>query len=619
MTPEKLREYYTKVNERYGYTDSYETWLSERYRCQTDLFYLAKTELGLDLADNFVCIDHRDNPESWSDLPEQICPVCSRELEWYSGIEGQMSLHRLMCDFFVHKNPNTHPFNLDQTKNRLMMIPRGSFKSSINQADCVQWIITFPDIRIGLLTAAEDLAIEFIAKVKSYFQFIEDENGVKTLTHFQKLFPEHAVSIKKKEKEDRFTTEGRTRKITDPTLRALSLLGTKSGKHCDVGKYDDCVSDKNSGPGTSQDTRDDVGAQIRLARSLVEPAGYHDNIGTPYDEQDAYSDQIARAKSAGSELKSLIIPARAVREESKKKKPEELSEGDWHLLFPYDGKGLPRLTYRFLQDAASDPVNFSCQYLCNPESSKIVKFTEHMLNSHIIDDTMLPQIYKIVNAWDFAYVAASGRDYSVGIQAHYDLNNGRMVVMDIVRGRFSKSELAYQVAKLAVVSSAQLIAIEGTNGANFLENDIRLEMRKLGRHECSMEFFPVDTKKGAKEARAEMLETLLVNDRMFFRKNMPGKLDDLIQEFLKFKPSAKRKDDCVDAVAHAARYIPPVDLPASEVARRQEIYDILREKQHFERIYNRPDPAEPQAPPPTTHYEGLPISCPRCGFGVCIC
>lgn len=619
LTPEKLREFYTKVHERYGYQEPYETWIAERERAQTDLFWLSKELLGLDLADNFVCFTHRENPKAWSDGPDAVCPECGEPLQWYSGIEGEMSVHRQMCDFFVHKNPHQHIFTQDTTKNRLMMIPRGSFKSSINQADCVQWIISFPDVRIGLLTAAADLGVEFISNVKSFFQFQEDDAGVKTLSRFQKLFPEHAVSIKKKEKETQFITEGRTRKITQPTLQAISIGATKSGKHYDVGKYDDCVSDKNSGPGTTQETRNDIAQAIRLARSLVEPAGYHDNIGTPYDEQDAYSVQLEQARRMNLNLKQLIKPAWALRDNAKMKDPAEVSEYDYHLLFPFDGQGLPRLSFGFLREASADPINFACQYLCQPDASKIVKFTEQLMRSQVIDDSQLPQIYRTINAWDFAYVAATGRDYTVGVNVHFDLENGRMVVMDVVRQRFSKSELAKAVASMAVNSNTQLIAIEGTNGANFLENDIKLQLQKLGRFECSMEFFPVDTKKGAKEARAEGLETLLINDRLFFRKDMGPILEVVIDEFCKFKPSAKRKDDCVDAVAHAARYIPPVDISPSEVARRQDIYDILRDKQHFERVFNRPDPAQPAPPPPPTHYEGMPICCPRCGFGVCIC
>src|SRR3954462_642625 len=146
-------------------------WDAERFRAQTDLFWLAKDVLGYDLVHNWVCPEH----PAITTEDEGPCPLCELPMQRYSGgIPTGTSPHRQICDSFVKKDPTKTIPNQDTLKKRILMCPRGSFKSSINEADTVQWIIAFPDIRIGLLTAAEDLAINFVSKIKSFFQVVED-------------------------------------------------------------------------------------------------------------------------------------------------------------------------------------------------------------------------------------------------------------------------------------------------------------------------------------------------------------------------------------------------------------------------------------------------------------
>src|SRR6185437_4225517 len=77
-------------------------------------------------------------------------------------------VHRPMCELFVKKNPNLlidteHPDNLDKldpVKQRLLLAPRNSFKTTIDVADIIQWIITYPNLAILILSGAENLAIK---------------------------------------------------------------------------------------------------------------------------------------------------------------------------------------------------------------------------------------------------------------------------------------------------------------------------------------------------------------------------------------------------------------------------------------------------------------------------
>lgn len=617
LTPEKLESWYGKVV-KVGYTGSFEDWSAERLKCQTDLFYLTKDVLGYDLVDNFYCPSH---PTCQAEF-EGPCSVCGQPLQAYPGnvfFDGKTSIHRATCKFFVQKNPNKLISQQDEIKNRLLMVPRGSLKSSIDQADCVQWIIAFPDVRIALLTAAEDLAQAFVVNVRRFFVVDESENGERTFTKFQLLFPEHCVKDADKGPKDSFITPGReTKNIPQPSLHAISLQKTTSGTHYDCGKSDDVVSNKNSGHSTTSEQRDNVRKDIGLARSLIEPYGYHDNIGTPYADDDAYAYQLAT--SDPDNLKVMIHPAWRVKPESEKKKLADplykLGATDYEYLVPFiikKGQIEPRLDYKFLKTASADVENFPCQYLCQPNALRIVKFTKELFGTHTVGSEGLPQAgtYQTVMAWDFAYSDEKGRDFSVGSVGWMCIAGplaGRCFVVDMVRGRFGKTELAQQVAKMAARWRVEKIGIENSSGANFLENDIMREVHRMGYSDCPIpEWFPVDTQKNAKNARAEGTETLLITDRLYFSSEI-AILENVVKEFINFKPGSKRKDDAVDSIGHLCRYLPThIEIPRTQQEKNQAVHDLLIQKQINELIFMAPIKPEPPPPPPPTSWDGMPV------------
>ena len=97
-----------------------------------------------------------------------------------------LTAHEEICNkFFVQKDPTFITFDhfADQytdLKQRMLLVPRGGFKSSIDMADCVQWIICFPAITIAILTGVLQLAKDFVGEVKQHFTYTEsgtDQKG----------------------------------------------------------------------------------------------------------------------------------------------------------------------------------------------------------------------------------------------------------------------------------------------------------------------------------------------------------------------------------------------------------------------------------------------------------
>ncbi len=573
----------------YGY-DQFEKWKDDYKLGQTDLFWLSTVPLDEPLA--------------------------------------LVEMHRLITgDFFIKKNPYIEARTWKEAvskqsaiKNRMLLYPRGTFKSSIDRIDVLQWIICFPNIRILVMTAEETLAESFVKDIKKHFLLSENTK----LTQFQMLYYQHCISAKTKGKANEFTTSARTQDQPEPTVLALSLGMSTAGKHFDVGKFDDCVSEINSGPRASLDSRKIVADDLKLKRYLIDGYGYRDYVGTIYDPDDAY----AALQRTIPDLHVYKKPALWLKTGSKTKPKDQLGENDWELLFPEDAEGVERLTYKFLKSEQDiDEYLFSCQYLLEPLASRTVKFTEALLKSHVTQAEGLPQpgTYRTFSAWDLAYSVEAGRDYSVGCVGWFVITGpqaGRMFVVDIVRGRFSKSELTFQIAEQAGRWKVERLGIENSPGAQFLDTDLRQQLLRAGHANCPIDYFPIDNHKGAKNARAEMLETLLVANRLWFSSDI-GILEDVIGEFVGFKPGTKRKDDCVDATAHLARYMPgQIEIPATEIERQEAAYDILRQKDLHERLYpGWQPPPPPEAPPMPLEWDGAPVNCAGCALpaNFCIC
>src|ERR1035437_5768524 len=81
--------------------------------------------------------------------------------------------HEQICNsFFVSKKPaNFNSFkdfakSYSDLKERLLLVPRGGFKSSIDVADCAQWIVCFPEVTILIMTATLALATKFVGELR---------------------------------------------------------------------------------------------------------------------------------------------------------------------------------------------------------------------------------------------------------------------------------------------------------------------------------------------------------------------------------------------------------------------------------------------------------------------
>jgi hypothetical protein len=208
-------------------------------------------------------------------------------LEKYNQVT--VNTHEDICnEFFVQKDPTFTTFEkfADQytdLKDRMLLVPRGGFKSSLNMADCVQWIISFPAITILILTGVYQLAGDFVGEVRSHFTFeetgtdaktgkpaygprklMDKETGAWTTSKFQVLFPEHCI-LPGTGTQHEFQTPA-VADDKEPTVRAASIEQALVGMHFGVLKLDDVVTNENS---QTVDRLQKINKQISIDRAMV--------------------------------------------------------------------------------------------------------------------------------------------------------------------------------------------------------------------------------------------------------------------------------------------------------------------------------------------------------------
>lgn len=482
-------------------------------------------------------------------------------------------VHLPLCKMFVKKDKTKSVAEQDTVcKERYILYPRGSFKSTTDVADCVQWILNFPDIRILFLTAADDLAVGFVDETKGHFIERLDDPTLMNI-----FFPEFCLTEKEmgKETEFQFTCpvwrrQGLRRK--EATVMAMSVTSTLSGFHFEVVKADDPVSNRNS---ESDEQCKKVTKQLNVSvRKMLRPFGYFDGIGTRYADEDYWGEVLEKnvgdlRKTSGPNWDhienlttgSKILIGRAWELKTDAKQglengtltSDKLTVEHYHLLFP------EVLTFSFLrQEQARDESSFEGQYNQNPRPASATPFTRTLLLKSTVSFQEMPFKGPTSQTWDFAFSKKKGRDYSTGSCAIWN-EKGVAFINDLVRGRFHHNDLAKAVVDFARKWHPFIIGIEDAAGSRFLEFAIQDEARKTGDLQvigvCNrIDWVVPDNQKDAKKMRMASLHPWLINDRMKFASHL-AHLEALYSEFERCLTS-HHHDDIPDVISRQAKYAP---------------------------------------------------------------
>lgn len=513
-----------------------------RYRCLTDLYFLARDVLGYD-------------------------KVIERT-------------HRVIAEFFVQKKPRLPLEEQDTIRERMLLYPRYSYKSTFNIADTIQWILNFPEIVIFPITAAGELGEGFVKEIQEHMMMSGEDAEPRPI---EKLFPEFMVKRKKGVNLiGKYTAPCRQRPRKEPTILALSPGMNINGWHCDIMKEDDCVNAKNSR--TERGLRATV-AGLAETRDMLYPLGYNDHVGTPHSPLDAHMHDLRTAPPG--KMKVLRAPAWRVKKESRwklKDRPEPLDKEDYEYLFP------ELLSYEFLvEKMRRNYKEFCSQYLLDPVAASGVTFTPEMLDSATVEARQTP-------TYGETRVCFVVREAVAGVAAIYE--GGRMFVVDQVEGRFLPSQLAKRMAQMARKWGVHDIQILRTVEGEAVAEEARLAGWK-DAWPLDLHWIEADTADSVTQGRIRAMEAQLTARKIVFNDRLPG-LEALKGQFEQFMILEHK--EIPEAIAQLARWLPRYDT--AEMKKQQDDrYAMemkrLRDKDQYERVnqigrYTPQEPVEPE-------------------------
>lgn len=335
-------------------------WHKRRQMARTDLLFLCNEVLGFRDVSRAVhgpILESLQKFPGWEEHHKTI-------EDFMAAMNGEL-MGKPLCDM---KNLPRLEVEIDLPGDRitvtgidgrktLILFPRGHLKSTVaTVAHSVQWILNYPNVRILITTATEDLARDFLLGIKSAF------TGNETM---KALFPEYC-SEGELGSGERFTIKCRndSRKEygqggKEPTVRTSTVGSAITGYHGDVQKSDDLVEKQNSStPRGIGDVIYHFGNMGPLLETYSTPegprVGWVDLIGTPWDFSDLYQTIQDAEDKLGADRKTWNVVKRSAA--------PNWPEGPF--LWP------ERVDYKALKAIEDDPTkgpsHLSAQYLMNP-------------------------------------------------------------------------------------------------------------------------------------------------------------------------------------------------------------------------------------------------------------
>ena len=198
--------------------------------------------------------------------------------------EYRASLYKTAKDLLGYSdmNLNTHGKMCEAlespTKRKLIVMPRGTFKSSIGVVAYSIWLLlNNPNLRILIDSEKYENSKNFISEIKGK---LEDERLIKYFGVFKSA---------SKWTEGAITIAQRTKVLKEASITASGISAGKTGQHFDVIIHDDLNTEENS---QNNEQRKKIIRHYKMNLSILEPHGTLVVIGTRYAIDDVIGDII---------------------------------------------------------------------------------------------------------------------------------------------------------------------------------------------------------------------------------------------------------------------------------------------------------------------------------------
>jgi predicted phage terminase large subunit-like protein len=482
--------------------------------------------------------------------------------------------HRAVTNHYVQKDPRKPIFEQDTIKNRLHLDPRGTFKSTINMGDCVQWVIGFPENSGLLLSGALKLAQAFVGEVTQHFVKARGSSG----SAFQELFPEFCI-VPSEVRVGSYRAPHRQTARKDDTIMSGSMESAMSGWHFEWMKEDDIVDNRNAEtPQGIEKTK----KNRHINRKMLMPGGFRDTAGTRYDPFDAYGDDIAKARPG--KIKILCRPALTLVSGERLTADAFPEEDECELTFP------TLLSYEFLKESYEDDYSsFMTQYMNDAYGGKTVMFTSEAIAAATIDGESSPVQGAAHITWRFSYSGNPAMKYAGAAVGRMQM--GRMFILEVVRGIWPPSVQARKVIELARKHDTRTVQIVSTPGSRHMEQHIHNAAIEAG-YKVMLRWIPCDQDDGDRDLRLKSLEPMIATGRVYFSDEI-AYMTDLIRQFTNF--GMVEQNEIVECIARVCEALPRSIGVAPEEEDEDEQMELERQRDMHDRVYGVGRYAAPEA------------------------
>jgi len=440
--------------------------------------------------------------------------------------------HREVCEFLtagldesslldLNCNPVITVDSVKKSKRnlkKLLMLPRGTFKTSIAGESLPLWLLWHnPSLRILLDSETLSQSKALLSGIKDMIENNEllklicvDDEGNYLLEPKKDVaggWTDSQIILKHRKKLG----------AKEPSIFCTGVDNAKTGMHPDVIIMDDLVSERNV---TTPEQIEKVKSHYRFSLSLLEPDGLQVVIGTRYHMGDLYG-ELMELESFDKLIRPAILP-------------------NGKLFFP------SRLTREFLEEKKKEQGSyiFSSQYMLNPIDDSDAMFKKQHIQYY---DKLPPLVAKYILV-DLAISEKETADYTVVMCVGIDRDK-RLYVIEYDRGHYNPRQIIDAIFNMynKHKDKVKIVGIETVAFQKAMMYLVKDEMRRRGT------YMPLEELKADKDKRRRIgaLQPLFENGDIFLKREHK----ELEQELLEF-PYAEHDDTC-DALAYVLQVLRP--------------------------------------------------------------
>jgi hypothetical protein len=444
------------------------------------------------------------------------------------NIQNLAPMHEELCNF-VQDN---------QTKKRLILLPRGHLKSTIVTVGYSLWkIAQNPKIRILIANATAPMAQSFLRQIKNHLQ---------RNPSFIELFGDYSATAEKWSDDAIRLVSDSAYESKEDTVIAFGIGGNLVSQHYDLILFDDLVNRDNI---RTPDRIADVSTFYKDAQDLVDDPIKTEQImiGTRWHESDLYGSILDKHNL---ESKKWAIMQR------------EVVYGGYEIIKNPDGTyvlegGTPQWEFKFTRQAINDLLNsksggdnvsdFSAQYLNDPVPASNATF-KHPWLYYELDDLRGQDLNNFLTLDPSFYDPRTSKqegDNAVFMVISVNAQNF-WFIRDIARGKFSPDELINLLFQFDKVWHPKAIGVESTAWQRVIGYYARDKMRQENHFMPITELVHSGVNAKSKAERIQGLEPRYATGTIFHSRNVRH-ITTLEMELRRF-PRAKT-DDVADALA----------------------------------------------------------------------